>query len=99
MGKATIILVILLIVSVGLNIYQFTNSGELEQQDKLISWSDAIDLMNSGKVIEINNNKGTASFSLTDGSIIEARVPGLNAILDELAKCGEVCKDVDVSTP
>ena len=62
-------------------------------------WERAIEILRAGKVRTVTQtHRLDVDFQLNDGTRIQTKEPYINAILDEIKKCGRKCKDILVET-
>ncbi len=75
--------------------------GERREEVKKIQmqWDEAVRILQSGQVqgaFQAHNLQ--VYLYLKDGSIVETKEPHIDDIYDEIAKCGDPCKDIIVAT-
>jgi len=62
---------------------------------KEISWSEAIVILNSGKVEVVSRTHNRiVTLILKDGTDFRTQEPNIDNIFDEIDKCGELCKNI-----
>lgn len=62
-----------------------------------VSWEGAINLLRTAKVIRIHQtHSGNIYLDLKDGTVLKTKEPSLDAIFEEIRKCGETCKGIDI---
>ena len=66
---------------------------------KPISWEQAIDSLNSGDVVSVSQRHNlTVRLDMKDGFSIKTVEPHIDAIVQEIKKCGPVCKEILIIT-
>lgn len=67
--------------------------------ENFISWSEALSLLNNDKVELVGQSHSLDVYlSLTDGTNLVTKEPYIDAIVDEIEKCGEVCKNMPINS-
>ena len=64
-----------------------------------VSWDEAVRILNGGQVVSASQTHNLdVWFLLKDGRQIKAKEPAIDDILDEITKCGDLCKGIDYAT-
>ena len=64
-----------------------------------VDWDTAIEILNSGEVemaAQLHNR--TVTLTLKDGTVVRTVEPTLDAIFDEVEKCGQPCSGIGLAT-
>ncbi|PLX21266.1 hypothetical protein C0584_03005 [Candidatus Parcubacteria bacterium] len=70
-----------------------------EGQDNIISWEEAIVVINSGLVESVFQTHGLdVSIEIEGGKILKTKEPFIDDIFDEIDKCGEKCDNIVLAT-
>ena len=78
--------------------YDFSDYYDLPALKKY-TWDDAINLIKQGEVVEVFQSHALdVQLILKDGTEINVKEPQIDAVFDEIDKCGEVCEDVVMGT-
>lgn len=66
---------------------------------KPISWEQAIDSLNSGDVVSVSQRHNlTVRLDMKNGSYFKTIEPNIDAIVQEIRKCGSKCADILIAT-
>ena len=66
-----------------------------EDKKSEVSWADALKFLYSGEVMSVSQSHNLeVSLVLKDGRTIVTVEPSIDAIFDEIAKCGADCSDI-----
>ncbi len=77
----------------------FVLIGCNQQNAKTISWEEAINILNSGKVNTIGQAHSLeVTFTLNNGSVVKTIETNIDDIFDEVKKCGDPCKNIPLAT-
>lgn len=69
----------------------------IQKEPPFISWEEVVNLLRTAKVIRVHQtHSGNIYIDLKDGIVLKTKEPTLDAIFEEIKKCGEVCKNIDV---
>ena len=91
-----IIVVIIAVIAVGII---FLKPSSNQDNKTTVSWDEAIRILNSGEVEQaFQTHSLDITLILKDGKSIKTKEPHIDDILDEIDKCGNVCKDIAVAT-
>ena len=64
-----------------------------------VDWEMAIEILNSGDVeMAAQLHNLTVTLTLKDGTVIRTVEPTIDAIFDEVEKCGEPCSGIALAT-
>jgi len=65
------------------------------QNTSELSWEEAINTLNSGNVVSVGQSHSLeVAFTLKDGNIVNTIEPTIDAIFDEVDKCGDICSNM-----
>ena len=63
------------------------------------SWEQAIDSLNSGDVVSVSQRHNlTVRLDMKNGSYFKTIEPNIDAIVQEIRKCGSKCADILIAT-
>ena len=72
---------------------------EAYTQDQTVSWEEAIEILNSGEVVTVVQlHSLEVTLELSNGARITTTEPIIDAIFDEVAKCGSTCQGIVLAT-
>lgn len=78
---------------------QFIRVETDENKNNFISWEDAIEILNQGKVSEVMQAHSlSVTLILKDGTSLRTVEPSIDDIFDEVQKCGDICKNTVLAT-
>jgi hypothetical protein len=64
-----------------------------------VDWETAIEILNSGEVeMAAQLHNLTVTLALKDGTVIRTVEPTIDAIFDEVEKCGQPCSGIALAT-
>lgn len=64
-----------------------------------VDWETAIEILNSGEVeMAAQLHNLTVTLTLKDGTVIRTVEPSIDAIFDEVEKCGQPCSGIALAT-
>jgi len=72
---------------------------ECSKIENLISWSEAIIILNNGQVKEVNQfHNLNVRLILEDETTMNTIEPKLDDIINEIEKCGDTCSNIIIAT-
>ncbi len=75
------------------------SSNDAYTQDQTVSWEEAIEILNSGDVVTVVQlHSLKVTLELSNGARITTTEPIIDAIFDEVAKCGSTCQGIVLAT-
>ena len=92
-------IVVLLVVLGGISIFIINPPQKNGSNENTVSWNEAIRILNGGEVEQVVQlHSHGVTLILKDGRSINTKEPAIDDIFDEVKKCGNPCKNIDVIT-
>ena len=96
-SKKTVFLVLtVLSLFVPLLLFKDLNLNlDLNEDISNVTWDEAVKILKSGEVNTVAQEHSLNVFIvLNNGTIVQTKEPQIDAIFDEIRKCGDPCKNV-----
>ena len=101
--KKQLIIDVLFLFAVGIAACTLTAEPTLpptgEGYPSEVEWEFAVELLYTGDVVGISQlHNLTVYLEMEDGSVVKTIEPQIDAIFHEIEKCGQLCKDIVLTT-
>jgi len=92
--KSTIAWTVLIVVVAIISAFTFLARNQDE-----IYWEEAVELIQSGQVsLVMQTHSGEVTLKLKDGRTVKTQEPSIDAIFQEIIKCGDKCQPMTIAT-